>query len=117
MNLKKCDAAAIAALVALMAGSPIFANQAFAISSVGDIINSIIVGPCVHENGKFMYLVCSKFDPSLLTNGAAVKSLLLSNKAVVKNFLMNERPVLKSLLMGNATGLKSLLMGNATASK
>ena len=30
-----------------------------------------------------MYLVCAKFDPSLLTNGAALKSLFLSDKAVV----------------------------------
>lgn len=41
MNLKKCDAAAIAALVVLMAGSHIFADhEAFAISSVSNIINS-----------------------------------------------------------------------------
>jgi len=37
MNLKKCDAATIVALVVLMAGSHIFVNQAFAISSVTNI--------------------------------------------------------------------------------
>jgi hypothetical protein len=106
MNLKKCDAAAIVALVVLMAGSHIFANQAFAISSVANIINSIVTGPCVQENGKFMYLVCAKFDPSLLTNGLAVKNLLLSDKTVLKNLLLNEKPVVKSLLLNNATASK-----------
>jgi hypothetical protein len=106
MNLKKCDAAAIAALVVLMAGSHIFANQAFAISSVANIINSIVTGPCVQENGKFMYLVCAKFDPSLLANGLAVKNLLLSDKTVLKNLLLNEKPVVKSLLLNNATASK-----------
>jgi hypothetical protein len=109
---------AITATVVLLAGSPIVANhQAFAISSVANIINSIVSGPCVHENGKFMYLVCAKFDPSLLTNGLAVKNLLLSDKAVLKNLLLNDKPVLKSLLLNNATALKSLLLKNATASK
>jgi hypothetical protein len=56
MNLKKCDAAAIAALVIFMAGSPIVANQAFAISSIAKIIDSVVVGPCTQESGKFMYL-------------------------------------------------------------
>jgi hypothetical protein len=46
-----------------------------------------------------MYLVCAKFDPLLLNNGAAVKSLLLSDKAVLKNLLVNDKPVLKSLLL------------------
>src|SRR5215831_8549813 len=104
-------------MVALMAGSHIFTNQAFAISTIAKIIDSVVAGPCTQENGHFMYLVCAKLDPSLLTNGAALKSLFLSDKAVVKNLLKNERPVLKSLLMGNATGLKSLLPENATASK
>jgi hypothetical protein len=57
MNLKKCDAAAIAALVIFMAGSPIVANQAFAISSIAKIIDSVVVGPCTQESGKFMYFV------------------------------------------------------------
>jgi hypothetical protein len=117
MDLRKCHTVTIAALVVLMAGSHIFANQAFAISSIGKIINSVVVGPCVQENGKFMYVICSKLDPSLLTNGAAVKSLLLSDKAVVKNLLLNDKSVLKSVLMNNATALKSLLLNNATASK
>jgi hypothetical protein len=78
------------------------------ISSQRNIINSIVTGPCVQENGKFMYLVCAKFDPSLLNNGAAVKSLLLSDKAVVKNLLLNDKSVLKSLLLNNT---------NVTASK
>jgi hypothetical protein len=117
MNLKKCYAAAIAALVIFMAGSHIFANQAFAISSIAKIINSVVVGPCVQENGHFMYLICSKFDPSLLTNGLAVKNLLLSDKTIVKNLLLNDRPVLKSLLLNNGTALKSLLLNNATALK
>jgi hypothetical protein len=81
------------------------------------IIDSAVVGPCTQENGHFWYLICAKLDPSLLTNGLAVKNLLLSDKTVVKNLLMNERPVLKSLLLGNATGLKSLLSENGTASK
>jgi hypothetical protein len=57
MNLKKCDAAAIAVLAIFMTGSPIFANQVFAISSIAKIIDSV-VGPCTQESGKFMYLVC-----------------------------------------------------------
>jgi hypothetical protein len=77
----------------------------------------IVVGPCVQENGHFMYLVCVKFDPSLLNNGAAVKSLLLSDKTVLKNLLVNDKPVLKTLLLNNAIGLKSLLLNNATVSK
>jgi hypothetical protein len=117
MNLKKSDMVAIAALVILMAGSPIFANQAFAISSIAKIIDSVVIGPCTQESGKFMYLVCGKLDPSLLNNGAAVKNLLLSNKPLLKNLLLNEKPVLKSLLLNNATALKSLLLNNATASK
>jgi hypothetical protein len=117
MNFKKCDAIAIAALVVLMAGSHIFANQAFAISTIAKIIDSIVAGPCTQENGKFYYLVCQKFDPSLLTNGAALKSLLLSDKTVVKNLLKNERPVVKSLLMENTTGLKNLLPENGTRLK
>jgi hypothetical protein len=116
MNLKKCDTTAIAVLVIFMAGS-IFANQAFAISSVANIINSIVVGPCAQENGNFMYLICAKFNPSLLTNGLAVKNLLQSDRTVLKNLLLNERPVLKSLLLNNATALKSLLLNNATALK
>ena len=115
MNLKK--SAAIAAIVAFMAGSPIFANQAYAISTIAKIIDSVVIGPCTQENGKFMYLVCGKLDPSLLTNGLAVKSLLLSDKTVLKNLLHNEKPVLKSLLLNNATALKSILVNNATASK
>jgi len=35
-----------------MAGSPIFANQAFAISSIAKIIDSVVAGPCTQENGK-----------------------------------------------------------------
>jgi len=115
MNLKK--SAAIAAIVAFMAGSPIFANQAYAISTIAKIIDSVVIGPCTQENGKFMYLVCGKLDPSLLTNGLAVKNLLLSDKTVLKNLLHNEKPVLKSLLLNNATALKSMLVHNATASK
>ena len=103
MNLKKRETAAITALVVLMAGSHIFANHAFAISTIGKIINSAVIGPCVQENGKFLYLICAKLDPSLLINGAVLKNLLLSDKNVVKNLLKNERPVLKSLLMDNAT--------------
>ncbi|HYV52267.1 MAG TPA: hypothetical protein VE971_03145 [Candidatus Eisenbacteria bacterium] len=53
-----------------------------------------------------MYLICGKLDPSLLTNGLAVKNYLLSDKDVVKNLLKNERPVLKSLLLENATASK-----------
>jgi hypothetical protein len=106
MNLKKCDTAAIAALVVFMAANYIFANQAFAISTIAKIIDSAVVGPCTQESGKFMYLVCSKLDPSLLTNGLAVKNLLLSDKTVLKNLLVNDKPVLKSLLLNNATGSK-----------
>jgi len=104
MNLKK--SAAIAAIVAFIAVGPIFANQVYAISTIAKIIDSVVVGPCTQENGKFMYLVCGKLDPSLLTNGAAVKSLLLSDKTVLKNLLMNEKPVVKSLLVKNATASK-----------
>ena len=114
MNLK---IAAIAAIVVFMAGSPIFGNQAYAISSIAKIIDSVVVGPCTQESGHFMYLVCGKLDPSLLNNGAAVKNLLLSDKAVLKNLLVNDKPVLKSLLLNNATALKNLLVKNATASK
>src|SRR5262245_60380445 len=117
MNLKKRDAAAITALVVLMAGSHIFANQAFAMSTIARIIDSVVAGPCTQENGHFMYLVCAKLDPSLLNNGLAVKNLLLSDKHVLKNLLQNERPVLKSLLLNNGTELKSLLLNNRTASK
>src|SRR5215510_12661151 len=92
-------------------------HQAFAISSIAKIIDSVVIGPCTQENGKFMYLVCGKLDPSLLTNGLAVKNLLLSDKTVLKNLLHNEKPVLKSLLLNNATALKSMLVHNATASK
>ena len=106
MNLKKRDAAVITALAVLIAGSHIFANQAFAISTIARIIDSVVVGPCTQENGHFMYLICAKLDPSLLTNGAALKSLLLSDKTMVKNLLKNERPVLKSLLMDNASASK-----------
>jgi hypothetical protein len=106
MNLKKCDTAAIAALVVFMAANYIFANQAFAISTIAKIIDSAVVGPCTQESGKFMYLICSKLDPSLLTNGLAVKNLLLSDKTVLKNLLVNDKPVLKSLLLNNATGSK-----------
>jgi hypothetical protein len=106
MNLKKCDTGAIAALVVFMAANYIFANQAFAISTIAKIIDSAVVGPCTQESGKFMYLVCSKLDPSLLTNGLAVKNLLLSDKTVLKNLLVNDKPVLKSLLLNNATGSK-----------
>ena len=114
MNLKS---AAIAAIVAFMAGSPIFANQAYAISTIAKIIDSVVIGPCTQENGKFMYLVCGKLDPSLLTNGLAVKNLLLSDKTVLKNLLHNEKPLVNSLLMNNATALKSLLRNNATSLK
>jgi hypothetical protein len=117
MILRKCHTVAIAALVVLMAGSHILTNQAFAISSIAKIIDSVVIGPCTQESGKFMYLVCGKLDPSLLTNGVAVKNLLLSDKTVVKNLLLNDRPVLKSLLLNNATALKSLLLKNATTSK
>jgi len=103
MNLKK-----FAAIVVFVAGSPIFANQAFAISSIAKIIDSVVAGPCTQENGKFMYVVCAKFDPSLLTNGLAVKNLLLSDKTVLKNLLHNEKPLVKSLLLNNPTALKSL---------
>jgi hypothetical protein len=106
MNLKKCDAATIGAPVVLMAGSHIFANQAFAIPLVANIINSIVTGPCVQENGKFMYLVCAKFDPSLLSNGLAVKNLLLNEKTVLKNLLLNEKPIVKGLLLNNVTSSK-----------
>jgi hypothetical protein len=107
MNLKKSDAAAIAALVVFMTGSHIFANQVFAISSIAKIIDSVVIGPCTQESGKFMYLVCGKLDPSLLlNNGAALKSLVLNDKALLKNLLHNDKPVLKSLLLNNATGLK-----------
>src|SRR5215831_18006583 len=81
------------------------------------IIDSVVIGPCTQESGKFMYLVCGKLDPSLLNNGAALKSLFLSDKAVVKNLLHNERPLLKSLLMEKATGLKNLLPENGTRLK
>jgi hypothetical protein len=107
----------IAALAVLMAGSHILTNQAFAISSIAKIIDSAVVGPCTQESGKFMYLICAKLDPSLLTNGAALKNLLLSNKPLLKNLLLNDKPVVKSLLLNNATALKSLLLKNATASK
>ena len=116
MNLKKGDAAAIVALAVLMAGSHVFANQAFAISTIAKIIDSTVIGPCTQENGKFLYLICGKLDPSL-TNGLAVKNLLLSDKNVVKNLLKNERPVLKSLLLNNGTELKSLLLNRTTVSK
>ncbi|MGC2574659.1 MAG: hypothetical protein WA364_24360 [Candidatus Nitrosopolaris sp.] len=116
MNLKT-GILSIATTVVLFAGSHIVTNQAFAISTIGKIINSVVVGPCVQENGKFMYVICSKLDPSLLNNGAAVKSLLLSDKTVVKNLLLNDKSVLKSLLMNNATALKSLLLNNTAASK
>lgn len=117
MNFKKSSTVVIAALVVLMAGSHIFTNQAFAISTFAKIIDSVVAGPCTQENGKFMYIVCAKFDPSLLSNGAALKSLFLSDKAVVKNLLHNERPLLKSLLMENATGLKNILPENGTRLK
>jgi len=113
MNLKS---AAIAAVVAFTAG-PIFANQAYAISTIAKIIDSVVIGPCTQENGKFMYLVCGKLDPSLLTNGLAVKNLLLSDKTVLKNLLLNEKPVVKSLLLNNPTTLKSLLLNNPTTLK
>jgi hypothetical protein len=108
---------AIATTVVFLAGIPILANQAFAISSVAKIIDSIVTGPCTQEKGHFMYLICAKFDPSLLTNGLAVKNLLLSDKTVLKNLLHNEKPVVKSLLLNNATALNNLLLDNATASK
>jgi len=108
---------AIATTIVLLAGSHIVANQAFAISSIAKIIDSVVIGPCTQESGKFMYLVCGKLDPSLLNNGAAVKSLLLSDKTVLKNLLLHEKPVVKSLLLNNATALKSLLRNNATSLK
>jgi len=37
-------------------GSHIFANQAFAISTIAKIIDSVVAGPCTQENGKFMYI-------------------------------------------------------------
>jgi hypothetical protein len=119
MNLKSgiFSMLAIATTVVFLAGSPILANQVFAISSVAKIIDSIVTGPCTQENGHFMYLICAKFDPSLLTNGLAVKNLLLSDKTVLKNLLHNEKPIVKSLLLNNATALNSLLVNNATASK
>src|SRR5215469_10258856 len=46
---------AIAAIVALMAGSHIFTNQAFAISTIAKIIDSAVVGPCTQENGHFLH--------------------------------------------------------------
>ena len=106
-----------ATMVVLLAGSHIVANQAFAISTIAKIIDSVVAGPCTQENGKFMYVVCAKFDPSLLTDGLAVKNLLLSDKTVLTNLLHNEKPLVKSLLMNNATALKSLLMNNATSLK
>jgi hypothetical protein len=109
MNLKRSlmlSMMVIAATVVFMVGSHIFANQAYAISSIAKIIDSVVSGPCTQESGKFMYSVCAKLDPSLLNNGAAVKSLLLSDKTVVKNLLLN-----------NVTALKSLLLNNASASK
>ena len=108
MNLKSgiLSMLAIATTVVFLAGSHIVENQAFAFSTIAKIIDSIVVGPCTQENGKFMYLLCSKFDPSLLTNGLAVKNLLLSDKTVLKNLLHNEKPVVKSLLLNNATALK-----------
>ena len=119
MNLKSgiLSMPAIATTVVFLAGSHIFANQAFAISTIAKIIDSIVTGPCTQENGHFMYLVCAKFDPSLLTNGLAVKNLLLSDKTVLKNLLLNEKPVVKSLLLNHATALKSLTANNATATK
>jgi hypothetical protein len=120
MNLKRSlmlSMMVIAATVVFMVGSHIFANQAYAISSIAKIIDSVVSGPCTQESGKFMYSVCAKLDPSLLNNGAAVKSLLLSDKTVVKNLLVNDKPVLKSLLLNNVTALKSLLLNNASASK
>ena len=108
MNLKSgiLSMLAIATTVVFLSGSHIFANQAFAISSIAKIIDSVVAGPCTQENGKFMYLVCAKLDPSLLTNGAAVKNLLLSDKTVLKNLLHNEKPVVKSLLLNNGTASK-----------
>ena len=94
---------AIAITLVLLVGSHIIANQAFAISSIAKIIDSAVVGPCTQESGKFLYLICAKLDPSLLTNGLAVKNLLLSDKTVLKNLLLNEKPVVKSLLLNKAT--------------
>ena len=45
MNLKKSGTVAIAAIVVLMVGSHIFANQAFAISTIPKIIDSVVAGP------------------------------------------------------------------------
>ncbi len=42
-----------------------------------------------------MYLICAKFDPSLLTNGLAVKNLLLSDKTVLKNLLLSNATATK----------------------
>ena len=112
MNLKRnaiLSMMAIAAPVLLLAGSPIVANhQAFAMSfppGYAKILNSIVVGPCVGK-GNFMYLVCSKFDPSLLNNGAALKSLLVNNGTTLKNLLVNNGTTLKNLLVNNGTTLK-----------
>ena len=45
MNLKKRDAVAITALVVLMAGSHIFANQAFAISTIAFLYLEALLFP------------------------------------------------------------------------
>ena len=106
MNLKSGILSKLV-IATFLAISPIIAvHQAFAISSIAKIIDSIVTGPCTQENGKFMYMLCAKFNPSLLNNGAALKSLVLSDKTVLKNLLHNEKPVVKSILLNNATALK-----------
>ena len=60
-----------------------------------------------YQIGKMLDpVLCAKLDPSLLTNGVAVKNLLLSDKTVLKNLLHNEKPVVKSLLLNNVTASK-----------
>src|SRR5215471_13414915 len=105
MSFKKSCTVAIVAVVVLIAGNHVFANQAFAISTIAKIIDSVVAGPCTQENGKFMHVICAKLDPLLLTNGAAVKNLLLSDKTVLKNLLHDEKPVVRSLLLNNSTAL------------
>ena len=46
---------AFATTVVLLAGNHIVANQVFAISSIAKIIDSVVIGPCTQESGKFMY--------------------------------------------------------------
>ena len=69
MNLKSSilSMLAVATTVVLLAGSHIIANQAFAISTIAKIIDSVVAGPCTQENGKFMYLVCPTISTIFLS--------------------------------------------------